>query len=63
MSLSWTACEHRDEQIAPCPKQNALEVGNTDNMKRLDDFPGLVTPNVRNESKIHKGTVTSSTLL
>jgi len=63
MSLSWTACEHRDEQIAPRPKQNALEVGNTDDMKRLDDFPGLMTPNVRNESKVHKSTVTSGTPL
>ena len=60
MSLSWTAREHRNEQIAPCPKQNALEVGDTDGMKRLDNFPGLMSPNVRSESKIHKSTVTSS---
>jgi hypothetical protein len=60
MSLFWTAREHRNEQIPPCPKQNALEVGNTNDMKRLDDFAGLMTPDFRSKSKIHKSTVTSS---
>lgn len=58
--LSWTGREHRNKQIAPCPKKNALKVGNTDEAKGLDDFPSLMTPDARNESQVHNGTVTSN---
>jgi len=63
MPVSWTTREHRDKQVAPCPKQNTLEIGDTDDMKCLDGFSGLMTSDVRNESQIYIGTVTSGTPL
>ena len=60
MSVSWATRQHRDKHIAPYPKENTLEVGNTDDVKGLDGFSSLMTPDVRDESQIHIGTVTSS---